>query len=47
MIGPGASRAWDLPAASYDVLLDDCDQQTLAEEYELDVTQDQVFTLTD
>jgi serine protease Do len=47
MIEPGASRAWDLPAASYDVLLDDCDQQTLAEEYELDVTQDQVFTLTD
>jgi len=46
-IDPGASRTWDLPAAAYDLLLDDCDQQTLAEEYDLDLTQDQVFTLAD
>jgi serine protease Do len=47
MIEPGAPRTWLLPAATYDLLLADCDRQALAEEYELDLTQDQFYTLTD
>jgi S1-C subfamily serine protease len=47
LIEPGASRTWVLPAAVYDLLLEDCDGETLAEEYALDVAQSPVFTLTD
>jgi hypothetical protein len=46
-IEPGASRTWFVPAGIYDLLLEDCDQQALAEEYELDLTQGLVYTLTD
>jgi S1-C subfamily serine protease len=47
IIEPGASRTWVIPAATYDLLVEDCDQQTLAEEYDLDLTQGQVYTVTD
>jgi serine protease Do len=46
-IAPGASRQWFLPAGSYDLLLEDCDQNTLGDEYEMDLTQGSVYTLTD
>jgi hypothetical protein len=46
-IAPGASRPWPLPAGTYDVLLQDCDQNTLGEEYEVDLAQGLVYTLTD
>ena len=46
-IAPGASRLWSPPAGTYDVLLQDCDQNTLGEEYEVDLTQGLVHTLTD
>jgi S1-C subfamily serine protease len=47
LIERGASRTWLLPASTYDLLLEDCDGQTLAEEYGLDLAQSPVFTLTD
>jgi hypothetical protein len=46
-IDPGLSRTWALPGGTYDLLLEDCNRDTLIEEYELDVTQGGVFTLTD
>jgi serine protease Do len=46
-IESGASHPWFLPAGTYDLLLEDCNQETLAEEYELDLTQPLVYTLTD
>jgi len=47
LIEPGASRTWLLPAGIYDLLLKDCELETLAEEYKLDLTQGLVYTLTD
>jgi hypothetical protein len=47
LVEAGASRTWVLPAAIYDLLLEDCDGEVLAEEYGLDVAQALVFTLTD
>jgi serine protease Do len=46
-IEPGASRLWFVPAGIYDLLLRNCDLDTLAEEYELDLTQGVIYTLTD
>ena len=46
-IDPGLSRLFLLPAGIYDVLLQDCDQNALAEEYELDITQNVDYALTD
>lgn len=43
----GDKRTFDLPAGTYDLAVDDCDQQPLAEEYELDFTEDSVYTVTD
>jgi len=36
-----------LPAGTYDLILKDCDQETLTEEYGLDLAQTLVYTLTD
>ena len=46
-IDPGLSRLWMLPAGIYDVLLEDCDQNALAEEYDLDITANVDYPLTD
>ena len=43
----GDTRAFQLPAGAYDLALDDCDQQPILEEYELDITQDTGYTVTD
>ena len=43
----GDTRTFDLPAGTYDLAVDDCDEQILAEEYELDITEDSVYTVTD
>jgi len=44
-IEPGATRAFTVPASVYDMLLLDCDFNTLAEEYDLDATAGMTFTL--
>ncbi len=46
-IETGASRAWLLPAGTYDLMLQDCAEETLTEEYGLDLAQTLVYTLTD
>ncbi len=46
-VEPGMSRTWTLPAGIYDLLLEDCDGNTLAEEYGLDLAQGGAYTLTD
>jgi serine protease Do len=46
-IDPGLSRTWTLPGGTYDLLLEDCGREPLIEEYELDVTQGGVYTVTD
>ena len=43
----GASRVFFLQPGTYDVLLSDCDEAVLAEEYELEITVDTAWQLTD
>ncbi len=43
----GDTRTFQVPAGAYDLALDDCDQQPIIEEYELDITEDTVYTVTD
>jgi hypothetical protein len=47
VVPPGASRTWSLPAGTYDLRLEDCDWEVLAEEHGLDLAQVPVYTLTD
>ena len=42
----GDVGTFDLPKGSYDVLVEDCAENTLAEEYELDVTDGTPYTVT-
>lgn len=42
----GDTRTFDLPAGTYDLAVDDCDEQRIAEEYERDFTQDTVYTVS-
>jgi hypothetical protein len=45
-IDPGASRIFTIPASTYDLNVLDCDQNTLAEEYDIDIaTGGQVYTV--
>jgi S1-C subfamily serine protease len=44
-IEPGESRPITVPASTYDLLLADCDANTLAEEYGLDVSEGGTYTL--
>lgn len=46
-VPPGTSRLWFLPAGAYDVLFEDCAQNTLGEEYEVDLTQPLTYRLTE
>lgn len=46
VIDPGESHAFKLASGEYDVSLLDCDLQTLAEDYNLDLQEDQSFTFT-
>lgn len=43
----GDTQTFVLPAVTYDLALDDCDQKSVVEEYELDITEGSVFTVTD
>ena len=43
----GDTRIFQVPAGAYDLALDDCDQQPITEEYDLDITDDTVYTVTD
>jgi hypothetical protein len=40
----GEQRIFELATGIYDVRLSDCDSETLAEEYEIDLQQSEVFT---
>jgi S1-C subfamily serine protease len=44
-IDAGAKHTFKLPAAKYDLLLEDCSQDTIAEEHELDVGKDTTYTV--
>ena len=46
-IDVGDTRVFQVPAGAYDLALDDCDQLPLIEEYDLDITEDTVYTVTD
>ena len=46
ILAAGDSRVFFLMPGTYDILLSDCDEQALAEEYELEITQDAAWTLT-
>ncbi len=46
VIDVGDAFTFDLPAGTYDLALDDCDGQPIVEEYELDLTEDSVYTVT-
>jgi len=45
IIHPGESRTFYLEAGSYDLRADDCDQDTLAEEYNQEISGDVTWTL--
>ncbi len=45
LIEPGDVRTFPLPAGVYDLLVLDCEAETLAEEYEMDVTVGGTYTL--
>ncbi len=47
ILASGDSRIFFLLPGTYDILLSDCDEQSLAEEYELEITGDVAWTLTD
>ncbi len=47
VIPAGESYTFELAGAAYDMLLTDCDDNVLYEEYEIDITADTTFTLTD
>ena len=40
-----AKRTFKLPAAKYDLLLEDCNQDTIAEEHDLDGSKDTTYTV--
>lgn len=46
-IDVGQTLALELAAGVYDIAVDDCDEQPIVEEYELDFTQDSVYGVTD
>jgi S1-C subfamily serine protease len=45
-IAAGETRAFTVPAAFYDLLLQDCDQNDLIDERDLDVTENAVYTVS-
>ncbi len=45
-IDVGQTLALELAAGVYDIAVDDCDDQPIVEEYELDITEDSVYTVT-
>ncbi|MBI2912979.1 MAG: trypsin-like peptidase domain-containing protein [Chloroflexi bacterium] len=47
VIPPNESFTLEVPAAMYDLLLEDCDENALIEEYELDISEDSVYTVSD
>jgi hypothetical protein len=46
-INPGETRTFDLPGGLYDLLLQDCEENDLIDERELDVTESGVYTVSD
>lgn len=46
VISPGDSRVFELPGAFYDIQAFDCDVDLVAEEFFLDLTESQVYTVT-
>lgn len=44
-INAGAQHTFKLPAAKYDLLLEDCDGNTIAEEHEMDISKDTTYTV--
>jgi serine protease Do len=47
VINPGATRSFQLVTGNYDLQLLNCDLEILLEEYELDVSSDFTYTVTD
>ena len=43
----GESHELDIPAGTYDLRLSDCDGETLVEEYEIDVSEETIYTVND
>ena len=46
-IAPGEEKTFDIPAATYDLLIRDCDENDLIDERELDIREDSVYTVRD
>ncbi len=46
-VPPGSSHTLDVPAGTYDILLLDCETDTLVEEFEFRIEADTTYTLTD
>ena len=46
VIDPTETRTFFVPAATYDISVDDCDGETLAEEYELDMSDGGTYTVS-
>ncbi len=46
-VDTGDTTTFKVPAGTYDLLIEDCDQKTLIEEYELDISEDSVYTVSD
>jgi len=44
-IDAGAQHTFKLPAATYDLLFEDCNQDTIAEEHEMDISKDTTYTV--
>ncbi len=46
-IDVGDAFTFALPAGTYDLAMDGCDEQVLAEDYELEITEGSIYTVTD
>ena len=47
VIDPGTQRSITVATGSYDLLIRDCEGDTLLDDFELEVSDDFVFTVTD
>jgi hypothetical protein len=45
VIAPGSRRTFSVPAGTYDVLLEDCDEKTIFERYDLDFSEDEILSV--
>jgi hypothetical protein len=47
VLDPGQSRTYEVASDTYDILLADCDENTLLEEYEVDVSGEYTVNYTE